>query len=112
MSRKWDYYRVGDTIRDANIRIIKRVYLARTMSDTKYEIQHLCCGDCIETTHRYIRRKEANHNYQCKKCARANSIRALNHNRSKGVIRTDPYPNREPAPPGPTWPVPPSVKDK
>lgn len=74
MPRKWDYYKPGETIAEAGIKILKQRLLGTTQSDTTYRVKRLCpCKEITVLTHRAILKRVANNYARCVSCGHAHA---------------------------------------
>ena len=67
-SRKWDYYKPGQIIRDAKVKILEVVEQSYLQRDTVYRVKRLCCGTVREMTHCRIRERESKKPQTCNVC--------------------------------------------
>lgn len=113
MPRKWEYYKPGETVAKAGIKILKQRVLGTTQRDTTYRVKRLCpCGEVTVLTHRAILKRVAHSHTRCVSCGHAQAALSLKRdqeNAEEKPRRVRDQQDRDYPPlkiPLPTWSVP------
>jgi hypothetical protein len=54
----WDYFRDGQRLTDASLKVVSMLKPTQLTSTTTYEVRFFCCGTVAELTHQQIRRRQ------------------------------------------------------
>jgi hypothetical protein len=54
----WDYFRDGQRLTDAGLKVLRLVEPTQTTATTTYEVRFFCCGQVATLSHQQIRRRQ------------------------------------------------------